>query len=93
MVLPWQKKILLGSVDTKNIKHHWQDVYKCDALDEKLKPQQKKCPQSCKRSKSQYNCPEITLPVKHGKRDVPLQKIDMKKQQHKDERSRNRDVL
>ena len=36
LVLAWQKKILLGSVDTKNIKHHWQDVYKHDALDEKL---------------------------------------------------------
>ena len=38
LVLPWQKKILLGSVDTENIKNHWQDVYKHDALDEKLKP-------------------------------------------------------
>ena len=33
-----------------------------------------------------HNCPEITPLVKHGKHDVPLQKIDKKKQQHKDER-------
>ena len=100
LVLPWQKKNLLGSIDTENIRHHWQDVYKHDGLEEKPEPQEKKHPPSCKRSKSQDNCPEITLSVKDGKHDVTLQKI-VKKQQHKDKRSitvvkntqgRNRDV-
>ena len=87
LVLPWQKKNLLGSVDTENIKHHWQDVYKSDVLDEKPEQQKKTCPPSGKRSKSQDNCPEITLPVKHAKHDVHLKKIHEKKQQNKGERS------
>ena len=70
LVLPWQKKNLLGSVDTENIKHYWQNVYKYDVLDEKPEPQEKKHPPSCKRSKSQDNCSKITLPVKHGKHDT-----------------------